>query len=191
MILKVKLLTGVSSILLPIGIAVLSGGSSASVLISALGLSALIAVAVIFWLNHALQPSPTLLAVAQSIADGALHQRLPVNDHAEWLALITPINRVLDTAQNQVSELQSCIADIQQNAQLIQATLQSISANPTSQVQLATAAKQELNELIQALNTIDEHSVSALNQADQCMLITQNGNESVSRRLTRQNSLSF
>jgi len=181
MILKVKLLTGISSILLPIGIAVLSGGSSASVLISAFGLSALIAVAVIFWLNRALQPSATLLAVAQSIADGALHQRLPVNDHAEWQALITPINRVLDTAQNQVSALQSCIADIQQNAQLIQATLQVISANPTSQVQLATAAKQELNELIQALNTIDEHSVSAVNQADQCMLNTQNGNESVSR----------
>ena len=147
MILKVKLLTGVSSILLPIGIAVLSGGSSASVLISAFGLSALIAVAVIFWLNRALQPSATLLAVAQSIADGALHQRLPVNDHAEWLALITPINRVLDTAQNQVSELQSCIADIQQNAQLIQATLQSISANPTSQVQLATAAKLEFHRV--------------------------------------------
>lgn len=181
MILKVKLLTGISCILLPIGIAVFSGSSSASVLISALGVSALIAVAVIFWLNRTMQASPSLLAVAQSIADGALHQRLPVNDNAEWQALITPINRVLDTTQSRESELKKCIADIQNNVQLIQSTLQDISANPSSQVQLATAARHELNELIQALSTIDEHAASAVSQADQCMVNTQNGNESVSR----------
>jgi len=181
MILKVKLLTGVCSILLPIVIAIFSGGSSASVLISALGVSALIAVAVIFWLNRVMQPSATLLAAAQSIAGGALHQRLPVIGHTEWQAVITPINLVLDAAQNQTTELHSCVVDIKQNVQLIQTTLQNISANPASQVQLATATKHVLNELIQALNTIDEHAVSAVSQADQCMLNTQSGNESVSR----------
>ena len=181
MALKAKLLTGVCSILLPIVIAAFSGGSSASVLISALGVSALISVAVIFWLNGLMQPSATLLAAAQSIAGGALHQRLPVIGHTEWQAVITPINLVLDAAQNRTTELHSCIVDIKQNVQLIQTTLQSIRANPASQIQLATAAKHELNELIQALNTIDEHSVSAVSQADQCMLSTQSGNESVSR----------
>ena len=141
MILKTKVLTGITSIFLPIGIAVFAGGSSASVLISALLLSALIAVGIIFWLIHATKPSANLLAVVKEISNGALHRRLPLNENAEWCGFISSINHVLDAMQQQTSALQSYVGEINQNAKLIQARLQDFSANPTRQVQLAAEAK--------------------------------------------------
>ena len=181
MILKTKVLTGVTSVLLPIGITIFAGGSSSIALISALSVSALIAVAVIFWLNHVLKPSAALLTAAQEISKGSLQQRLPVTGNADSLAWGSAFNSALDTVQQQSNEMHGYIAEIQQNAQLIHSTLQRFTANPHSQVQLAAEAKIELEDLIQALNTIDMHATSAVVQADQCMANTQNGNESVSR----------
>ena len=181
MMLQTKVLTGITSIFLPIGIAVFAGSSSASVLISALLLSALIAAGVIFWLLHATKPSANLLAVVQEISNGALHRRLPLNENTEWCGFVSSINHVLDAVQQQTSALQSSVGEINQNAQLIQARLQDFSANPTRQVQLAAEAKLELTELMQALNDINENAASAVSQADECMTNTQNGNESVSR----------
>ena len=185
MTLKTKIFVGIASIFLPIGlpigIAVFTNGSSSTVLISALLLSALMAVGVIFWLIHAIKPPSNLLASAQVIANGALHQRLPTNENSEWCALIISINHMLDTVQRRTSELQDCVSEINQNTKLIQTTLHNFSENPNSQVQLAVEAQIELANLIQALNSIDGNATSAVTQADQCMANTQNGNESVSR----------
>ena len=181
MILKTKVLTGVTSVLLPIGITIFAGGSSSIALISALSVSALIAVAVIFWLNHVLKPSAALLTAAQEISKGSLQQRLPVTGNADSLAWGSAFNSVLDAVQQQSNEMHEYITKIQQNAQLIHSTLQRFTANPHSQARLAAEAKIELEDLIQALNTIDMHATSAVVQADQCMANTQNGNESVSR----------
>ncbi len=181
MTLKLKISTGVSAILLPIGIALLTSGSNTLAVILSFAVSALIAVGFIFWLMHAVKPSAALLASAQDIGNGALHKRLAACGNAEWQALLNAINHALDKGQQQTHEFHHRADEIKQSAEQIKLAVQRFNASSNSQAQLASEAKIELDNLSQALGTIDEHATSAVNQADQCMDNTQNGNESVSR----------
>ena len=181
MTLKIKVSAGITAILLPIGIAIFASGSSSTPLISAFILSGLLAVGLIFWLPHAFKPSTSLLASAADIGNGALQKRLPTHANAEWQTLISAINQALDKVQQQSHEFNIRVGAINQSAEQIKFAVQQFSTNSNNQAQLAAAASLELDTLGQALGSIDEEATHAVNQADQCMVNTQNGNESVSR----------
>ena len=179
--LKSKIIIGLLASLLPMTVALFVSDSSAVAITSALIVSGLLAGGVAYWLIQASAPAPSLLASAQEIGNGALHQRLSGNTHAGWQVLIVTINQILEQVQQQSNALQGRVGGIRQNAELIQLALQNFTANSSSQAQLACAARLDLDTLSQAIGTIDTHATSAVNQADQCMVNTQNGNESVSR----------
>ncbi len=179
--LKTKIIAGISTILLPVGIALLASGSNSFVTLAALGLSTLIAVGVAFWLVQTCMPAADLLAGAQAIAQGALHKRLPDSAPAEWHALIAACNQALDQVERQSTQMAQRSGAVQHSAEQIQSALQRFSASAHDQAQTATAAGLELDSLSQALGSIDADASHAVEQADQCMVNTQNGNESVSR----------
>ena len=179
--LKVKIAFSIAAILLPIVITFFSTGSTSLVTVSALILSVVLACGVGIWLTHATVPAPSLLACAQEIGQGTLQQRLPDSPHADWQVLIVAINQILDRVQQQTQALHNHIGDIEQNADQIKLAIQGFDVNSKSQAQLATETKLELTALSQALGEMDEHAATAVNQADQCIVNTQNGNESVSR----------
>ena len=179
--LKTKIIAGISTILLPVGIALIASGSNSFVTLSALGLSALIAGGVAFWLIQACMPAAELLSSAREIAQGALHKRLPDSTPGEWHALVATLNQVLDRVQQQSAQLSQGAGVVQKNAEQIQIALQRFSTSANSQARIAAEAGLELDGLSQALGSIDENASHAVAQADQCMVNTQNGNESVSR----------
>ena len=178
--LKAKIAIGLAATLSPLVIALSSGATSTSATISALIISGLVAVAVFFWLTHAATPSTELLAIAQDIGQGALNKRLPNGEQA-WQPLITAINHALDALQNQSVELHERVADIKQNAEHIHHSLHQFGTHFDSEMRLASDASLQLESLSQAIGTIGQHSAAAVEQADQCITNTQNGNESVSR----------
>lgn len=179
--LKTKIIAGIATILLPIGIAFIASGSSSAATLSAFGLSALIAIGVAFWLIQASIPPADLLSSAQEIGQGKLHQRLPNSVDAAWGVLIVSLNQALDRVQQQSTLLNQGSDTVQKNAEQIQLAMQRFSASVNSQSEIASAAGLELESLGQALGTIDENASHAVAQADKCMTNTQNGNESVSR----------
>ena len=180
MMLKVKIASGLAVSLLPLVIALSRSAPSTAALMSALIISALISSAVFFWLAQATAPSTELLAIAQDISQGGLHHRLPAGAQA-WQPVIAAANHALDTLHNQTGELQKRVADINQNAENINRTLQQFGTNFDNEMQLASDAALQVESLSQAIGTIGEHSAAAAAQADQCITNTQNGNESVSR----------
>jgi methyl-accepting chemotaxis protein len=178
--LKAKIAIGLAASLSPLVIALSSGATSTSATISALIISGLVAVAVFFWLTHAATPSTKLLAIAQDIGQGALNKRLPNGEQA-WQPLITAINHALDALQKQSVVLHERVADIKQNAEHIHHSLHQFGTRFDSEMLLASDAALQLESLSQAIGTIGQHSAAAVEQADQCITNTQNGNESVSR----------
>jgi len=179
--LKTKIIAGIVTILLPVGVALLASGSSSVATLSAFGLSILIAIGVALWLIQACAPAADLLASAQEIAQGALHKRLPDNAQGKWRDLLVTLNQILDRTQQQSANISQHAGAVQQSAEQIQQALQRFSASSNSQAQIAVEAGLDLDSLSQALGNIDEHATHAVTQADQCMVNTQNGNESVSR----------
>jgi methyl-accepting chemotaxis protein len=179
--LKTKIIAGIATILLPVGIALTASGSNSIATLSALGLSVLIACGVAFWLIQASMPAADLLASAQEIAQGALHKRLPDSAQEEWRAVTATLNRVLDRVQQQSAQLTQRAGTVHKHAEQIQLALQRFRASSNSQAQVAAEAGLELDGLSQALGSIDENASHAVEQADQCMVNTENGNESVSR----------
>ena len=179
--LKTKIIAGISTILLPVGIALIASGSNSFATLFAFGLSALLAVGVAFWLIQASLPPADLLTSAQEIAQGALHKRLPDSTQGAWRVLVTTLNQALEQVQQQSTQLSQRAGAVQHSAEQIQQALRRFSASTNSQAQIAAEAGQELDSLSQALGSIDENASHAVEQADQCMVNTQNGNESVSR----------
>ena len=179
--LKLKIAAATAAILLPLVIAIFVSGSNSWMMISALCVSGLLACGLVFWLNQIAVPAPALLVCAREIANGALHQRLPNSPHAEWQVLMTAINHILDKMQQQMHEQHDRSSLMQQNTEQLQLALQRMSTSAQHQVQFAADAKLELEALGQALCTIDTQASTAVSQADQCMINTQSGNESVSR----------
>jgi len=178
--LKAKIAIGLAVSLSPLVTVLSSSAPNSSTTISALLVSGLVAVAVFFWLAHAATPSTALLAIAQDIGHGALNKRLPNGEQA-WQPLITAINHALDALQNQSAKLHKQVADISQNAEHIHHTLHQFGTRFDSEMLLASDAALQLESLTQAIDTIGQHSAAAVEQADQCITDTQNGNESVSR----------
>ncbi len=179
---KTKIIASAVITLLPIGITIFVSGTASAAMISALIVSALLATGVSFWLAQGSAPSASLLASAQAISHGARHQRLPSSgNNADWQMLINSMNQILDQAQQQNNDLQQRVGAVNQDIERITQSLQRFNASSQHQAQLATEAQLELETLSVALGNIDESATHAVNQADECMLNTQNGNESVSR----------
>ena len=179
--LKIKIQTAIAAILLPTGITIFASGSTSIAMISALIVSVLLAGSVAFWLIHASTPGASLLASAQEIGGGALHKRLPGSQNADWQVLIASINQILDKTQQQNTDLQQRVGGINQNVEKITQSLSRFSTSSNSQARLAADASLALATLSQALGNIDEQATHAVSQADQCMVNTQSGNESLSR----------
>ena len=179
--LKIKIQTAIAAILLPTGITIFASGSTSIAMISALIVSVLLAGSVAFWLIHASTPGASLLASAQEIGAGALHKRLPGSQNADWQVLIASINQILDKTQQQNTDLQQRVGGINQNVEKITQSLSRFSTSSNSQARLAADASLALATLSQALGNIDEQATHAVSQADQCMVNTQSGNESLSR----------
>lgn len=181
--LKTKIALGITASLLPLtiasGITLASDGPSTVATITGLALSMIIGSTVALWLMRAAAPSAELIQAAREIGQGKLSKRLPQNGDSDWLPLIDAVNHSLDTLAHQSSVLRAHVRDISQNAETISHALQDCTDRFEKQVNLAGNASAELHELSEAIGIIDQHSTSAVEQADNCMSSTQNGNESV------------
>lgn len=183
--LKTKIALGLVVSLLPVvitsGVTLLSDDPGATVLMVGLALSSIVAVAAALWLMRTAAPSAALMHAVQEIAQGKLSTRLPQNDGSDWLPLIDAVNHSLNTIEHQYAASREHVRDINQNAESISRVLQAFAERFEQQVSLSGNASAELREMSQAISIIDQHSTSAVEQADSCMNNTQDGNESVAR----------
>ncbi len=182
--LKTKIALSLAASLLPLaiasGITLATDGSSTAANISGLILSTIMGVAAAFWLMRAAAPSAGLIQAAREIGQGKLDKRLPQNAGGDWQPLIDGVNLSLDAMARQSDELRAQVRDINRHAESISRALQDFTERFEQQASLAGNATAELHALGQAINIIDQHSASAVEQADNCMSNTQDGNESVS-----------
>jgi len=183
--LKSKIALGIAVSLLPLaitsGLALTSNGPSTVANLAGLALSAIIGTTVALWLMHAVAPSAELIQAAREIGQGNLSKRLPLNGDSDWLPLIDAVNHSLDTMARQSSEMRTHVNSISQNVGNISLALQDCTDRFEQQLNLTGNVSAELHELSQAIGVIDQHSSSAVAQADSCLSSTQDGNESIAR----------
>lgn len=183
--LKTKITLGLAASLLPLaiasGITLTTDGPSTVANMIGLILSAIMGIATARWLMRSAAPSAELMQAAREIGQGKLSKRLPQNVDSDWRPLIDAVNHALDTMAHQSSALRARVSEISQSTESISRALQDCAGRFEQQVNLAGNATAELHEMGQAISSINQHSTSAVEQADTCIDNTQDGNESVAR----------
>ena len=183
--LNTKIVLGMAISMLPLAIAssisLVSHGPTTLVNLSGLALSAIAGVVLTLWLMRSATPSSELMQAIHAIGQGDLSQRLPENVSSDWQPLIVAVNNSLTTLAQSTAELGGQVKMINQTAERIHHALQACTERADEHLNLSTNASTELHELSQAIGRIDEHAANAVEQADNCLGNTQEGNESVSR----------